>query len=319
MINILVNTGRGSEWPSDRPATGDSCTLRNDSATPSRYASRMDFTFTKMHGLGNDFVVVDATRQPFQPDVALLSRLADRRFGVGCDQILVVDPAPSTEVDFGYRIYNADGSQVGQCGNGARCLARYIADHGLSGKRALKVQTTTASLELRLLANGEVTVDMGAPRFEPAAIPMAAARALRYEAKLADGSAVQFGAAGMGNPHAVILVDDVDAAEVERIGPLLQRHPLFPESVNVGFLQIIDRQHGRLRVYERGSGETLACGSGACAAFAVARLWNLLDARAELALKGGRLTLEWQGDDAAPVLMTGAATTVFEGRFEWPT
>lgn len=280
----------------------------------------MDFTFTKMHGLGNDFVVVDATRQPFQPDAALLGRLADRRFGVGCDQILVVDPAPSADVDFGYRIYNADGSQVGQCGNGARCLARYIADHGLSSKRALKVRTTTASLELRLLANGEVTVDMGAPRFAPAAIPMtAAAAASHYEARLADGSTVRFGAAGMGNPHAVILVDDVDAAEVERIGPLLQRHPLFPESVNVGFLQIIDRQHGQLRVYERGSGETLACGSGACAAFAVARRWNLLDARAELALKGGRLTLEWQGDDAAPVLMTGAATTVFEGRFEWPT
>ncbi len=279
----------------------------------------MDFTFTKMHGLGNDFVVVDATAQPFQPDAALLARLGDRRFGVGCDQILVVDPAPSADVDFGYRIYNADGSQVGQCGNGARCLARYVADHGLSSKRRLKVRTTTASLELSLLDDGEVTVDMGAPRFAPAAIPLAApASASHYEAELADGSRLRFGAAGMGNPHAVILVDDVDAAEVERIGPLLQRHPLFPESVNVGFLQIIDARHARLRVYERGAGETLACGSGACAAFAVARRWGLLEARAELALRGGVLTLEWAGSDQAPVLMTGPAMTVFEGRFEWP-
>ncbi|WP_273454229.1 diaminopimelate epimerase [Nevskia ramosa] len=275
-------------------------------------------TFTKMHGLGNDFVVIDATIQPFQPDAALLHRLTDRRFGIGCDQVLVVDPAPSAEVDFGYRIYNADGSQVGQCGNGARCLARFVADHGLSQKHALRVQTTSASLELRLLDNGEVTVDMGAPRFTPSAIPLAAdARAAHYEATLADGSRVRFGAIGMGNPHAVIRVDDVDSAEVERIGPLLQAHALFPESVNVGFLQVIDATHARLRVYERGSGETLACGSGACAAFAVARSWGLLDSRAELSLRGGLLNLEWDGLDASPVLMTGPATTVFEGRFEW--
>ena len=274
--------------------------------------------FTKMHGLGNDFVVIDATRQPFQPDAALLTRLGDRRFGVGCDQVLVVDPPPSDDVDFGYRIYNADGSQVGQCGNGARCLARYVADHGLSSKRSLRVRTTSASLELRLLDNGEVTVDMGAPRFAPAAIPLAAStQASHYTADLADGSTVRFGAVGMGNPHAVILVDDIDTAEVVRIGPLLQRHPLFPESVNVGFLQIVDATHARLRVFERGSGETLACGSGACAAFAAARSWGLLDARAELSLRGGLLTLEWAGSETAPVLMTGPATTVYEGRFEW--
>lgn len=284
----------------------------------SRYPVDMDFAFTKMHGLGNDFVVVDATRTPFEPDAALLTRLTDRRFGVGCDQVLVVDPPPSPDVDFGYRIYNADGSQVGQCGNGARCLARYIAEHGLSGKPSLRVRTRTASLELRQTADGQVTVDMGAPRFEPAAIPLAAAaRALHYDATLADGSTIRFGAAGMGNPHAVIVVDDVDSAEVARIGPLLQQHPLWPESVNVGFLQIIDRSHARLRVHERGSGETLACGSGACAAFAVARQWGLLDARAELALRGGALTLEWEGAEDRPVLMTGPATTVFEGRFEW--
>ncbi|MGQ3057231.1 MAG: diaminopimelate epimerase [Nevskia sp.] len=278
----------------------------------------MDFAFTKMHGLGNDFVVVDATRTPFEPDAALLSRLTDRRFGIGCDQVLVVDPPPGEDVDFGYRIYNADGSQVGQCGNGARCLARYIAEHGLSSKPRLRVRTRSALLELRQQPDGQVTVDMGAPRFEPAAIPLAApARADHYDALLADGSTVRFGAAGMGNPHAVIRVDDVDRAEVARIGPLLQQHPLWPESVNVGFIQIIDRSHARLRVYERGSGETLACGSGACAAFAVARAWGLLDARAELALPGGALILEWDGDAQHPVLMTGPATTVFEGRFEW--
>lgn len=276
------------------------------------------FAFTKMHGLGNDFVVIDATVQPFEPDAALLSRLSDRRFGIGCDQVLVVDPAPSAEVDFGYRIYNADGSQVGQCGNGARCLARYVADRGLSTKQVLRVQTISASLELRLLDNGCVTVDMGPPRFAPAAIPLAAdTRAALYDATLADGSRVRFGAVGMGNPHAVIRVDDVDSAEVERIGPLLQAHALFPESVNVGFLQIIDASHARLRVYERGTGETLACGSGTCAAFAIARSWGLLDARAELSLRGGVLTLEWDGSETSPVLMTGPATTVFEGRFEW--
>lgn len=283
-----------------------------------RYPVHMDFAFTKMHGLGNDFVVVDATRTPFEPDAALLSRLTDRRFGIGCDQVLVVDPPPGADVDFGYRIYNADGSQVGQCGNGARCLARYIAEHGLSSKPRLRVRTRSALLELRQQPDGQVTVDMGAPRFEPAAIPLAApARADHYDALLADGSTVRFGAAGMGNPHAVIRVDDVDRAEVARIGPLLQQHPLWPESVNVGFIQIIDRRHARLRVYERGSGETLACGSGACAAFAVARAWGLLDARAELALPGGTLILEWDGDAQHPVLMTGPATTVFEGRFEW--
>lgn len=284
----------------------------------SRYPVQMDFAFTKMHGLGNDFVVVDATRTPFEPDAALLSRLTDRRFGIGCDQVLVVDPPPDQDVDFGYRIYNADGSQVGQCGNGARCLARYIAEHGLSSKPRLRVRTRSALLELRQQPDGQVTVDMGAPRFEPAAIPLAApARADHYDALLADGSTVRFGAAGMGNPHAVIRVDDVDSAEVARIGPLLQQHPLWPESVNVGFIQIIDRGHARLRVYERGSGETLACGSGACAAFAVARAWGLLDARAELALRGGTLILDWDGDARHPVLMTGPATTVFEGRFEW--
>lgn len=274
--------------------------------------------FTKMHGLGNDFVVIDATETPFQPDAALLRHLTDRRHGVGCDQVLVVDPPPDADVDFGYRIYNADGSQVGQCGNGARCLARYIAGHGLSRKSVLRVRTCTVTLELRLLADGRVTVDMGAPRFAPAAIPLAAtSRRSHYDAVLADGSRLRFGAAGMGNPHAVVLVDDIERAEVARIGPLLQQHAMWPESVNVGFVQIVDRSHARLRVYERGAGETQACGSGACAAFAVARHWGLLDDHAELRLHGGMLHLDWDGAEDRPVLMTGPATTVFDGRFEW--
>lgn len=278
----------------------------------------MELSFTKMHGLGNDFVVIDATTTPFDPPPALLAHLADRRFGVGCDQVLVVDPAPDADVDFGYRIYNADGSQVGQCGNGARCLARYIADHGLGSRRSLRVRTRTATLELRLRDDGQVTVDMGAPRFAPAAIPLAAAaESAYYDATLSDGRTVRFGAAGMGNPHAVIAVEDVDAADVAGIGVLLQQHPLWPESVNVGFLHVLDRGQARLRVHERGSGETLACGSGACAAFAVARRWGLLDERARLELRGGPLTLEWTGNDADPVLMTGPATTVFEGRLTW--
>jgi diaminopimelate epimerase len=278
----------------------------------------MQLPFTKMHGAGNDFVVIDATRTPFRPDPALLQRLTDRRFGVGCDQVLVVDPAPAADVDFGYRIYNADGSESGQCGNGARCLARFVAGRGLSGKRALRVRTSTATLGLQLLADGRVEVDMGAPRFEPAAVPLSApSQALQYAIEIAGHGLVRFGAASMGNPHAVIEVDQVDAAPVEALGRALQaERGLFPQSVNVGFIEIVDRGHARLRVYERGAGETLACGSGACAAFAVTRLWDRLDASAELLLRGGTLSLEWAGGDA-PVLMTGPAETVFEGSIEW--
>lgn len=293
--------------------------IHHDLPHASRYAVWMVLNFTKMHGLGNDFVVIDATRQPFRPNAALLARLTDRRFGVGCDQVLVVDPAPGPEVDFGYRIYNADGSEVGQCGNGARCLARFVAARGLSTRRRLKVRTTTSLLELELLDGGLVRVNMGAPRFAPSEIPLRgfAAAADHYALTLADGREVHFGAASMGNPHAVIAVPDVARADVATIGEALQRNPAFPDSVNVGFIEFVDATHAKLRVYERGAGETLACGSGACAAMAVAHRWRRLEARSEIAVRGGVLQLEWAGG-TAPVFMTGPAETVFEGSIEWP-
>lgn len=279
----------------------------------------MKLHFTKMHGAGNDFVVVDALRQPFSPSPELLQRLADRRFGVGCDQILVIEPPSSADVDFDYRIYNADGSEVGQCGNGSRALARYVREHGLSDKPAIRVRTQTSVLELRHVGGDRYRVDMGVPRLEPREVPFAAAvRAPRYTLTLENGEPLEIGVAGMGNPHAVILVDDVDAAPVGALGPALQRHPAFPESVNVGFLQVVDAAHARLRVYERGAGETLACGSGACAAVVVGRLWGQLGPRVDVQVRGGRLTIEWTGE-GQPVLMTGPAQTVFEGEIEWPS
>ncbi|TAM11416.1 MAG: diaminopimelate epimerase [Nevskiaceae bacterium] len=275
--------------------------------------------FTKMHGLGNDFVVVDATRQSFDPDSALLTHLADRRFGIGCDQILVIDPPPRSApgVDFGYRIYNADGSEVGQCGNGARCLACYVRDHGLSRKSHLVVRTRTSQLELYLLDDGRVRVNMGAPRFDPQALPLRAPRAERYTLAGPGGEKVEFGAVSMGNPHAVIEVADVATAPVATVGEAWQHDAMFPERVNVGFIQFEDRGHARLRVYERGAGETLACGSGACAAAAVGRLWGRLDAVSTITVKGGELQLEWSGE-GEPVWMTGPAATVYEGRLILP-
>jgi diaminopimelate epimerase len=274
--------------------------------------------FTKMHGAGNDFVVVDATRAPFRPSPQLLRKLSDRRFGVGCDQILVIEPPATADVDFNYRIYNADGSESGQCGNGARALARYVREAGLSDKDAIRVRTATSTLSLSQAGDGRYCVDMGVPRLQPAEIPFDAdARAPRYTLTLDNGAVVEIGAASMGNPHAVLLVDDVDTAPVAEIGLLLQRHPAFPQSVNAGFLQVLSRQRARLRVYERGVGETLACGSGACAAAVVGRIWGMFDARVALELRGGELQIEWEGE-GRPVLMTGPAETVFKGEFEWP-
>jgi diaminopimelate epimerase len=278
--------------------------------------------FTKMHGLGNDFVVIDATQSRFEPDAALLARLTDRHFGVGCDQVLVVDsPTPedvADGIDFGYRIYNADGSQVGQCGNGARCLARFVADRGLSDKKLLHVRTITSTLELQLLDDGMVRVDLGIPRLEPSEVPLSGfdTAAAKYELRLDSGSVISFGAVGMGNPHAVIAVGDVDTAPVAAVGEALQHHAAFPERVNVGFIEFVDASHARLRVYERGAGETLACGSGACAAMVVGRLWKRLAPRSEITLAGGSLLLEWAGE-GSPITMTGPAEMVFEGTFEW--
>jgi diaminopimelate epimerase len=276
----------------------------------------MKLSFTKMHGTGNDFVVVDATRARFMPTPALLRRLTDRRYGVGCDQLLVVEAPSAADVDFDYRIFNADGSEVGQCGNGSRCLARFVADQGLSSKNRLRVRTRTSILELERLADGQVRVNMGVPRFDPPQIPLRAAeRRALYSAQV-KGQRVEFGAVSMGNPHAVLEVPDVDLAPVETLGPALERHEDFPERVNVGFLQFLGRDAVRLRVFERGSGETLACGSGACAAVAVGRAWNRLDERVLVQVRGGELLVEWQGE-GQPLYMSGPAETVFRGEIEW--
>ncbi|MBI2383095.1 MAG: diaminopimelate epimerase [Gammaproteobacteria bacterium] len=277
----------------------------------------MKLPFTKMHGAGNDFVVIDATRERFRPTPELLRLLTERRLGVGCDQVLVVEAPSAPDVDFDYRIFNADGSEVGQCGNGARCLARFVREQGLSHKDSIRVRTRTATMNLAQLADGRVRVDMGVPRLEPAQIPFAApARAPRYTLTVDGGATVEIGVANMGNPHAVIEVADVDEAPVAEVGAALQKHPAFPERVNAGFLQVVDEGHARLRVYERGAGETLACGSGACAAAVVGRLWGRLGPRVAIRVPGGELEIEWAGE-GRPVYMTGPATTVFRGELEW--
>ncbi|MDE2150530.1 MAG: diaminopimelate epimerase [Gammaproteobacteria bacterium] len=274
----------------------------------------MSRSFTKMHGLGNDFVVIDATRETFVPDTDWLRRMADRRRGIGFDQLLVLDPPPSAEVDFGYRIYNADGSEVGQCGNGARCLARFALARGLSSQRRLRLATATTRLEVEVRDDDSVSVILPAPEFEPAAIPLATAVASgRYKVQLPGFGEIEFGAVGLGNPHAVIAVADVGRAPVGELGQKLQLcNELFPEGVNVGFAQFGARDRLRLRVYERGAGETEACGSGACAAFAVGRRWGLLDDCAEVELRGGTLRVCWAGDDQ-PLTMFGPAETVYQG------
>jgi diaminopimelate epimerase len=268
--------------------------------------------FTKMHGLGNDFVVVDAIRQTVALDPTQVRFLADRRFGVGCDQVLLVEPARLPGTAFHYRIFNADGSEVEQCGNGARCFARFVRDQGLARDDVIAVGTARGPITLYVEPDGQVRVDMGAPRFEPADLPFdAPARALTYPIEVG-GERVEIGAVSMGNPHAVVLVADVDSAPVGRLGPLLESHPRFPRRVNVGFMAVQGRDRIDLRVYERGSGETLACGTGACAAVVSGRLRGLLDENVRVRLPGGELRIAWQGGDA-PVWMTGPAVTVFEG------
>jgi diaminopimelate epimerase len=275
--------------------------------------------FTKMHGAGNDFVVIDATRAPFTLDAAQLRRLADRHFGVGADQILVVEPPPAADVDFGYRIFNADGGEVEQCGNGARCFAAFVHARGLSAKRAIRVATRSGVIEPRLEDDGRVTVDMGAPRFALERVPFDAAGLQprleggfeRWPLRVGDEELL-LSVLSMGNPHAVQRVADVDAAAVTTLGPLIERHPRFAARVNAGFMQVLDRGHLRLRVWERGAGETLACGTGACAAAVAGMRHGWLDARVDVDTRGGALTIAWAGADA-PVLMTGPAAHVFDG------
>ncbi|MBI5919328.1 MAG: diaminopimelate epimerase [Nitrosomonadales bacterium] len=272
----------------------------------------MNLKFTKMHGAGNDFVVLDGVRQRIALTPEQLRLLADRHFGVGCDQILLVEAALNPEADFRYRIFNADGGEVEQCGNGARCFVRFVHDKRLTHKREIVVETKSGLISPRLEEDGRVTVNMSAPIFEAARIPFISADDALIQTLDVAGETVQITAVSMGNPHAVQVVDDAEAAPVARLGPLIEHHPRFPKRVNAGFMQIVDRNHIRLRVYERGSGETLSCGTGACAAVVTGIRRGLLDEQVNVATHGGVLTIRWEGD-GKPVLMTGPAITVFEG------
>ena len=283
----------------------------------------MRLRFTKMHGAGNDFVVLDATREPLALTPQQLRRLGDRRFGVGADQILVVERPGSPDVDFRYRIFNNSGDEVEHCGNGARCFVRYVREHGLTDKSVVRVETVNNRLELRWQDDGRVTVDMNRPVFDTARVPFdpAGLRPRRvggfelWPLALGDGDAVEVAVLSMGNPHAVCRVDDIDRAPVAIEGPQIEAHERFPRKVNAGFMQVVSRTHIRLRVFERDAGETLACGTGACAAVVAGIRLGWLDRRVEVDTRGGRLTIEWAADDA-PVLMTGPAETVFEGEIE---
>lgn len=273
----------------------------------------MLMNFTKMHGLGNDFVVIDAINQSISLTQQQIRKLADRNFGIGFDQLLMVDKPMTANADFKYRIFNADGTEVAQCGNGARCFARFVRDKGLTDKDEVVVDTDAGQLVLRFDAEGLIAVNMGVPRHAPQQIPLLAdVEAVSYIAPLSSGE-VRFSAVSMGNPHAVILVDDVDIAPVAVVGAEMESHPLFPQRANIGFMQIINRQQVKLRVYERGAAETLACGSGACAAVVAGIELGLLDQTVQVSLPGGDLKINWQGR-GQPVLMTGPAVSVYEGQ-----
>lgn len=286
----------------------------------------MPISFTKMHGLGNDFIVIDAIRQNISLTSEQIQFMANRHFGIGCDQLLLVEPSSAEGIDFRYRIYNADGGEVGQCGNGARCFAQFVREKSLSDKDIITVETLGGILQLAYEPDGMIKVDMGVPRLNPGEIPFLPGkknvkqRANRYTLQLenndiVENNTVEIGVVSMGNPHAVIQVDQVDTAPVKDLGPEIERHSQFPEGVNVGFMQILNSSHIRLRVYERGAGETLACGSGACAAVVAGCVQQLLDNNVKVDLPGGRLVVSWEGNDDH-VFLTGPATTVYEGTIE---
>ena len=300
----------------------------------------MNISFTKMHGLGNDFMVIEQMSQDIALSSHQIQTLSDRHTGIGFDQLLVVSPSSTPEVDFRYQIFNANGSEVEQCGNGARCFARFVQEKNLTDKAIIVVETNTGIITLNVQADGNVTVDMGAPILEPQQIPFVAPvtppatqqqqqqRQTRYTVSTSHGD-ITLGAVSMGNPHGVLVVDDVESAPVKSLGAELERHPTFPNRANIGFMQIVSRDHIRLRVFERGVGETLACGTGACAATVVAIQQGLVDNRVTVSLPGGDLTIEWHPADASTnvnnnannhnnknadhVMMTGPATTVYEG------
>ena len=277
----------------------------------------MHFEFTKMHGIGNDFVVIDAVNQDITLSEEQVRFIADRHIGVGCDQLLLVERPTLAEAEFRYRIFNADGGEVQQCGNGARCFARFVHDQGMTASTDIAVETAAGMIYLKLEPDGQVTVDMGVPSFDPASLPFDADDAdkddTEYHQLMVNGEKYAIGAVSVGNPHAVLLVDSVDDAPVQKLGAAIESHERFPERVNVGFMEIMDRAHIRLRVFERGAGETLACGTGACAAVAVGIHNSLLDNTVQVELKGGDLTISWPGN-GKPLLMTGPAQTVYKGK-----
>ncbi|WP_020409976.1 diaminopimelate epimerase [Hahella ganghwensis] len=269
--------------------------------------------FTKMHGLGNDFMVVDMISQHahFRPDQ--VRKLADRNFGIGFDQLLLVEPPGRPDVDFRYRIFNADGSEVEQCGNGARCFAKFVRDNRLTNKKNVRVETKNGIIELVVNKDGTVTVDMGVPRLEPSQVPINfPERQLLYPLQVGEKT-YELAAVSMGNPHGVLQVEDINRAPVHKLGRALESHELFPEKANIGFLQVVHRRFAKLRVFERGAGETLACGTGACAAMVAGYLQDLLDEKVEIKLPGGNLKISWAGEGHS-VMMTGPATRVFEGQ-----
>jgi diaminopimelate epimerase len=269
--------------------------------------------FTKMHGLGNDFMVIDAVSQRVRLTPKIVCRLADRHTGIGFDQLLLVEPPSRPDMDFRYRIFNADGSEVEHCGNGARCFGRFVRERRLTVKDEIHVETARGQAILYLLPDRQVDVDMGVPELSPAEIPFTAeSQAATYRVE-ANGEQVELSAVSMGNPHGVVLVDNVDTAPVATLGPVLEAHPRFPKKANIGFMQVINRGEIRLRVFERGAGETLACGTGACAAVVAGRLRGLLDEEVIVHLPGGDLRIRWEGE-GQPLRMVGPATTVFEGQ-----
>ena len=275
-------------------------------------ADGMELHFSKMQGLGNDFVVLDGINQHIALSPEQIRRIADRHFGVGCDQLLVVEAYEGDDADFRYRIFNADGGEVEQCGNGARCFARFVYDQGLTQKNTIPVMTAGGRIVLQIQANGQVTVNMGVPIFEPAQIPLISPQRQTLYTVDIEGQTVVFASVSMGNPHAVVQVTALDSAPVASLGAQLESHPLFPKRVNVGFMQVVARDCIRLRVFERGAGETLACGTGACAAVVAGCIQGLLDDNVTVDLRGGQLQIQWQGE-GQPVWMTGPAETVFRG------
>ena len=275
----------------------------------------MRLRFSKMHGLGNDFVVIDGVSQSVRLTPEKIRYIADRNFRVGCDQILLVETPAAPDVDFRYRIFNCDGSEVENCGNGARCFAVFVRERKLTGKSVIRVETAGGLIELRVQQDEQVSVDMGAPRLQPAQVPFVAdAQAVTYPIEVA-GKTYDISAVSMGNPHGVLVVDNVKTAPVAELGPLIESHARFPARVNAGFMQIVSRNEINLRVFERGVGETLACGTGACGAVVAGRLRGLLDANVKVNLPGGSLHIEWPGE-GQPVIMTGPAVTVFHGQIK---